>query len=163
MSAAQPIPLIYSGQAGNYFGTEYEELSAEVHSSVHEVGQLLLSRNLIDLGKLTCSQFSQVEVYAYATSDRQIAVSVMVGESGVIGIDCVSKFLDNSFLTTTTVQILHNAYDKEKLFRVSLPGFNAVELLEQHLMFVRDFEQRCGAVQAVFANLLAIAPSQTLL
>lgn len=157
MSAAQPIPLIYSGQAGNYFGTEYEGLPAEVHSSVHEVGQLLLGRGLIYLGKLTCSQFSQVEVYAYATSDQRVAVSVMAGESGAIGIDCVSKFADDSFLTTTTVQVLHNAYDEQKLFRVSLPGLDAVELLEQHLTFVQDFEQRCGAVQAIVADLLAVA------
>ncbi|HEY9852097.1 MAG TPA: ankyrin repeat domain-containing protein [Leptolyngbyaceae cyanobacterium] len=157
MSAAQPIPLIYSGQAGNYFGTEYEELSADVHPSIHQVGQLLVNQGLTYLGKLTCSQFSQVEVYAYATPNQRIAVSVMAQESSLSGIDCVSKFADGSFLTTTTVQVINNAYDEQKLFRISLSGLNAVELLEQHLTFVRDFEQRCGAAQAVFANLLAIA------
>ncbi len=157
MSAAQPIPLIYSGQAGNYFGIEYEELPADVHPSIHQVGQLLLNQGLTYLGKLTCSQFSQVEVYAYATPDQRIAVSVMAQESSLSGIDCVSKFADSSFLTTTTVQVINNAYDEQKLFRTSLPGLNVVELLEQHLAFVRDFEQRCGAAQAIFANLLAIA------
>ncbi|MBW4468966.1 MAG: ankyrin repeat domain-containing protein [Stenomitos rutilans HA7619-LM2] len=157
MSAAQPIPLLYSGQAGTYFGTEYEGLPAEVHPSIHAVGQLLLSQGLAYLGKLTSSQFSQVEVYAYATPDRRIAVSVMATEAGLGGIDCVSKFLDESFLTTTTVQVLHNAYDEQKLFRLSFPGLNAVELLEQHLTFVQEFEQRYGAAQALFADLLAIA------
>ncbi|MBD2072923.1 ankyrin repeat domain-containing protein [Phormidium sp. FACHB-592] len=149
--------LLFSGQAGTYFGTEYEGLPADVHSSLHEVGQLLLSQGLAYLGKLTCSQFSQIEVYAYATPDQRIAVSVMATESGLSGIDCVSKFLDESFLTTTTVQVLHNAYDEQKLFRLSFPGFNAIELLAQHLTFVQDFEQRCGAAQAIFVDLLAIA------
>ncbi|HEY9693747.1 MAG TPA: ankyrin repeat domain-containing protein [Oculatellaceae cyanobacterium] len=157
MSVPQPVSLLYSGQAGEYFGTDYEGLPADVHPSIHEVGQLLLSQGLIYLGKLRCSQFSQVEVYAYALPDQRLAVSVMAGESGLRGIDCVSKFLDDSFLTTTTVQVLHSAYDEQKLFRISLPGSNAVELLEQHLIFVQDFEQRCGAAQTIFTNLLANA------
>jgi ankyrin repeat protein len=157
MSAAQPIPLLYSGQAGNYFGTEYEGLPAAVHPSIDEAGQLLLSQGLVYKGKLTCSQFSQIEIYAYATTDQRLTVSIMGGESGLGGIDCVSRFLDDSFLTTTTVQVIPNAYDAQKLFRISFPELNAVELLEQHSTFVREFEQRCGAAQAISADLLAIA------
>lgn len=157
MSAAQPIPLLYSGQAGSYFGTEYEGLPADVDSSIHQIGQLLLSRGLIYLGKLTCSQFAQIDVYAYATPDQRTVVSVMAGGFGLSGIDCVSKFLDNSFLTTTTVQAVADAYDEQRLFRISLPGLNVVELLEQHSAFLQDFEQQCGAAQSRFADLLAVA------
>lgn len=157
MSAAQPIPLLYSGQVGDYFGTEYEGLPAHVHPSINDVGVQLTHRDLIYLGVLTCSEFSQVQIYAYATSDRQTVVSVMAGVSGLCGIDCVCKFEDGSFLTTTTTQIAHNAYDEQRLFRISFPELNAVELLEQHQSFVQEFEDRCGGVQAIFTDLLSLA------
>jgi hypothetical protein len=157
MSANQPIPLLYSGTAGNYFGTECEGLPESVHPTVGEVGQLLSDRGLTYLGQLTCSQFANVAVYAYATGDRCVAVSVMASESGLQGIDCVSRFADESFLTTTTVGILPGAYDEQQLFRVSFPELNATELLTQHLAGVRDFEQRRGMATAGLGNLLAIA------
>ncbi|MGP1381980.1 MAG: ankyrin repeat domain-containing protein [Thainema sp.] len=157
MSADQPIPLLYSGQAGNYFGTEYEALPASAHASVRQVGQLLLDQGLTYLGKLTCSQFDRIEIYAYATSDHCIVVSVMATESGLSGIDCVAKFADDSFLTTTTTQIVQNVYDEQQLFRMSFPGLSAVTLLEQHLTTVQDFEQQHGAAQVIFADLLTVA------
>ncbi|MGB8702672.1 MAG: ankyrin repeat domain-containing protein [Thermosynechococcaceae cyanobacterium] len=157
MLTDQPIPLLYSGQTGTYFGTEYEGLPAHVHPFVQEAAQCLTGQGLSYLGKLTCSQFSQVEIYAYATSDQRIAVSLMAGSSGLSGMDCVCKFTDGSFLTTTTTQVLPNAYDEQKLFRISMPGMNATELLAQHLDYVADFETRCGAVLAEFGDLLSIA------
>jgi ankyrin repeat protein len=157
MSTSQPIPLVYSGQTGSYFGTEYEGLPADVHPSIYEVGQQLGDRGLNYLGKLTCSQFSHIDIYAYATPDERIAVSVMGGESGLQGIDCVCKFADESFLTTTTVRVTHNAYEEQKLFRASLPGSSVEELLVQHLAYIEDFEQRYGQVQAIFPDLVAIA------
>lgn len=130
MSAAQPIPLLYNGQAGDYYGTEYEGFPETVKLGVTEVGQLLLNQGLIYLGKLTCSQFPQIDAYEYATPDQRVSVAVMARESGLSGIDCVSKFQDGSFLTTTTVHVIPNAYDEQKLFRISLPGADAVALLE---------------------------------
>jgi hypothetical protein len=111
MNADQPIPLLFSGQAGQYFGTEYERLPATVHPTVRVVGQQLTDLGLCYLGKLTCSQFNHVEVYAYVTGNFQVAVSVMATESGLSGVDCVSKFADDSYLTTTTVKILQGAYE----------------------------------------------------
>jgi ankyrin repeat protein len=157
MSANQPIPLLLSGQAGQYFGTEYEGLPADVDASVRVVGEQLADRGLRYLGKLTCSQFGNVEVYAYGTGDRRVAVSVMASESGLAGIDCVSRFADCSYLTTTTVRVMHGAYNEQKLFCVSFPGLGAIELLEQHLSGVLDFEQRSGAVESGFEDLLSIA------
>jgi ankyrin repeat protein len=157
MSANQPIPLLYSGQAGQYFGTEYEGLPATVHSTVQALGQLLADRGLRYLGQLTCSQFANVGVYAYATADQRVAVTIMSGQSGLQGIDCVSKFADGSFLTTTTVKVLPGIYDKQRLFRVSFPGLTAVELLAQHLTTVQDLEQQYGPANSGFEDLLAIA------
>ncbi len=157
MSVAQPIPLLYSGQVGQYFGTEYEALPQNVHETVRSTGDLISAQGLIYLGKLNCSQFSEIEVYAYATIDRRCAMSLMAGQSGLCGIDCVSKFADGSFLTTTTAQVLHNAYDEQNLFRISMPGMTAVELLAQHLDYVSDFETRCGEAQPGFEALLSIA------
>ena len=114
-------------------------------------------RGLNYFGKLNCSQFSNLEVYAYGTSDRTIVVSVMVGESKLSGIDCVSKFADESYLTTTTVQVVQGAYDEQNLFRVSFPSLNAIELLEQHQSYLEDFEAQHGAIQAIFEDLLAVA------
>ncbi|MEA5592963.1 ankyrin repeat domain-containing protein [Rivularia sp. UHCC 0363] len=156
MSTDQTIPLLYSGQTGNYFGTDYESLP-EVHSSIQEVGQLLANQGMVYLGKLTCSQFPQIEIYAYVSPDRRIAISVMSQESGLQGIDCVCRFADNSYLTTTTVKVIQNAYEEQGLFRVSLPGLNVADLISQHLAYVKDFEQRCGEAQAMFDDLLAIA------
>ncbi len=149
--------MLYSGQTGNYFGTEYEKLPKNVHPSIQEVGQLLANQDIVYLGKLTCSQFSQIEIYAYVSSDKRTAISVMSQESGLQGIDCVCRFADNSYLTTTTVKVIQNAYEEQGLFRVSLPGLNVVELLSQHLDYVKDFEKRCGEAQPMLDDLLAIA------
>lgn len=157
MSANQPIPLLYSGETGNYFGTEYENLSENVHSSIQEVGESLLNLGLVYLGKLTCSEFNHVEIYAYASSQKHFAISVMSTESGLGGIDCVSKFSDNTYLTTTTVMVKHNAYEEQGLFRVSFPSLGVEELITQHLIYVKDFEKRYGEVQAIFTDLFAIA------
>jgi ankyrin repeat protein len=159
MHADQPIPLLYSGQAGQYFGTEYEGLPSDVVEAVKALDEQLRNRSLKYFGKLTCSQFQFVDIYAYGSLDQRIAVSIMVGEDGLQGIDCVSKFADGSFLTTTTVKVLPDAYEEQKLFRVSFPGLTAVELLAQHLLGVADFEVRYGEVNAQFDNLMAIAQS----
>ena len=153
----QPIPILYNGQTGSYFGTEYEKLPLNLPADIRDVGQMLNSKGLKYLGKLTCSNFSDIEVYSFSTSDRKIAVSIMVGSSGLTGIDCVSKFSDNSFLTTTTNTILSGAYDEQQLFRVSFPNLNATELLQQHTEGVADFELQHGIVQAIFSDLLEIA------
>jgi ankyrin repeat protein len=157
MHADQPIPLLYSGQAGDYFGTEYEGLPGDLPEELQVIDRQLQSQGLQYLGKLTCSQFQFVNSFAYATADQRVAVSVMVGESGLQGIDCVSKFVDGSFLTTTTVKVLQDAYEEQRLFRVSFPGLSVLELLEQHLLAIGSFEARCGAVLAGFDHLLAIA------
>ncbi|MGB3757980.1 MAG: ankyrin repeat domain-containing protein [Rivularia sp. (in: cyanobacteria)] len=157
MNANQPIPLLYSGQGGDYFGTEYEKLPKNVHPSILEVGQLLTNQGMIYVGKLICSQFHQVEIYAYVSPEKHFAVSAIAQESNLQGIDCVSRFADNSYLTTTTVKVIQNAYEEQGLFRVSLPALNVVELIKQHLDYVKDFEKRCGEVQAMFDDLLAIA------
>ncbi len=156
-SSQQPVPLLYSGEAGTYYGTEYEGLPTGVDNSIRDVGQALTHQGLSYLGKLTCSQCSQVDVYVYATNDQRVSVSVMATESGLNGVDCVSKFADAAFLTTTTVQVIADAYEQQNLFRVSLPGSNVEELLKQHLSYVASFEADHGAVQAIAVDLEAIA------
>jgi len=157
MSTKQPIPLIYSGQGGDYFGTAYEKLPENVDSSIIEIGQLLANQGMVYVGKLICSQFHQIETYAYVSPENNFAISVIAQESNFGGIDCVSRFTDNSYLTTTTVKVIQNAYEEQGLFRVSLPGLNVNELISQHLDYVKDFEKRCGEVLAMFNDLLAIA------
>ena len=157
MSANQPIPLIYSGEGGDYFGTEYEKLPENVHPSILEIGQLLTNQGMVYVGKLICSQFHQIEIYAYVSPEKHFAISVIAQESNFQGIDCVSRFADNSYLTTTTVKVIQNAYEEQGLFRVSLPGLNVIELISQHLDYVKDFEKRCGEVLAMFDDLLTFA------
>ncbi len=157
MNANQPIPLLYSGQGGDYFGTEYEKLPENAHPSILEAGQLLTNQGMLYVGKLICSQFHQVEIYAYISPEKHFAISVIAQESNLQGIDCVSRFADNSYLTTTTVKVIQNAYEEQGLFRVSLPALNVVELITQHLDYIKDFEKRSGEVQAIFNDLLAIA------
>ena len=157
MSANQPIPLIYSGQGGDYFGTEYDKLPENVHPSILEIAALLANEGMVYVGKLICSQFHQIEIYAYVSPEKHFAISVIAQESNFQGIDCVSRFADNSYLTTTTVKVIQNAYEEQGLFRVSLPGLNVVELISQHLEYVKDFEKRCGEVLAMFDDLLALA------
>ena len=157
MTTEQPIPLLFSGNAGDYFGTEYDGLPTTVHPDVQTTSQQLSEQGLCYLGKLNCSQFSQVDVYAYATADQRIAVSVMATDAGLGGIDCVCKFGDGTFLTTTTTQVLEGAYDEQRLFRVSFPNLNAADLLAQHQVQMEDFDQNCGAAQALFEDLEAIA------
>jgi ankyrin repeat protein len=156
MSNNQPIPLLYAGQAGTYFGTEYDGLPQELPESVKRVGQQLIDRGLVYLGKLTCSQFSNVDLYAYHTTDQTISVSLMTTSRGLAGIDCVSHFADGSFLTTSTTQV-SDAYQKQGLFRVSYPGYAADELLTQHQLGVTDFAVAHGAVGARILDLGAIA------
>ncbi|MGD2179914.1 ankyrin repeat domain-containing protein [Lusitaniella coriacea] len=157
MSDNNPIPLLYSGQAGTYYGTDTEALPKDLHPTVREAGQWLQERGLNYLGRLTCSQFANVQVYAYAQQDGQVAVSLMADESGLAGIDCVSKFADESFLTTTNVQVLANAYDEQKLFRASFPGTGVRELHEEHLAAIGEFERKWGEIKAIFTDLCAVA------
>ncbi len=157
MNANQPIALIYSGEGGDYFGTEYEKLPKNVHPSILEIAVLLANQGMVYVGKLICSQFHQIEIYAYVSPEKHFAISVIAQESNFQGIDCVSRFADNSYLTTTTVKVIQNAYEEQGLFRVSLPGLNVVELISQHLDYVKDFEKRCGEVLAIFDDLLALA------
>jgi ankyrin repeat protein len=157
MRADQSIPLLYSGQAGDYFGSDYEGLPGELPDELQAIDRQLQGRGLQYFGKLTCSQFQFVHLYSYGTADQRVAVSVMVGEDGIQGIDCVSKFADDSFLTTTTVKVLQDAYDEQRLFRVSFPGLSALELLDQHLLAIVSFESRCGEAIEGFDHLLAIA------
>jgi hypothetical protein len=157
MNTNQPIPLIYSGQGGDYFGTEYVKLPENVHASILEIGQLLANQGMVYVGKLICSQLHQIEIYAYVSPEKHFAISVIAQESNFGGIDCISRFTDNSYLTTTTVQVIQNAYEEQGLFRVSLPGLNVSELITQHLEYVKDFEKRCGEALPMFDDLLAIA------
>ena len=157
MSTNQPKHLIYSGQGGDYFGTEYVKLPENVHGSILEIGQLLANQGMVYVGKLICSQFHQIEIYSYISPENHLAISVIAQESNFGGIDCISRFTDNSYLTTTTVQVIQNAYQEQGLFRVSLPNLNPVELISQHLEYVKDFEKRCGEVQTIFDDLVAIA------
>jgi hypothetical protein len=157
MSTNQPIPLIYSGQGGDYFGTEYEKLPENVHPSILEIGQLLANQSMVYVGKLICSQLHQLEIYAYVSPEKHFTISVMAQESNFGGIDCISRFTDNSYLTTTTIKVIQNAYEEQGLFRVSLPSSNISELITQHLAYVEDFEKRCGKALPMFEDLLNIA------
>jgi hypothetical protein len=157
MSATKSMTLLYNGRTGDYFGSESTALPRDVAPSIDRAGKLLTDRGLNYLGMLTCSQFAQIEVYVYVTPDRQVAVSLMATRSDLGGIDCVSKFADDSFLTNTTVRVVPGAYDAQQLFRFSYPQLNAVELLAQHLKTIPQFESRCGKVQPINTDLCSIA------
>ena len=81
----------------------------------------------------------------------------MADESGLQGIDCVSKFADESFLTTTTTQIVEGIYDEQKLFRVSFPNLEVLDLLEQHHSYSQSLEEEYGLRQPFASGLLSVA------
>ena len=83
MNADRPLPLLYSGQAGSYFGTEYEALPQDSPDKIREAGKLLSDRGLNYYGKLNCSQFADIDVYVYGTPEGSIVVSLMLGNSGL--------------------------------------------------------------------------------
>ncbi len=157
----QPMPLLFEGQAGSYFGADYGALPEALPEPVLAVGRSLAAQGLIYCGKLTGACFAQIEVYGYRTDDERTAISVMVDVAGVQGglqgVDCVSRFADGSFLTTTTTNVVAGAYDDQGLFRISYPGLSVSELLAQHQVHLVAYEQHCGEAQAVFGDLLAIA------
>ncbi|WP_103666799.1 ankyrin repeat domain-containing protein [Pseudanabaena sp. BC1403] len=154
---SESLPLIYDGQTAKYFGSVDPQFLEDAHSQISEVAQIFINQGLDYLGKITSSEFANVEIYALATPDQSIVVSLMATKTGLGGIDCVSKFADDSFLTTTTTKVLEHAYDEQKLYRVSFAGASATDLFAQHQLYIEDFVERCGAVQAVFTDLLAIA------
>ena len=157
VNSPKSFSIEYDGQDGNYHGVVSSDLQGDVSCDLQAINQLLVDRGCIYLGRLHCSQFSQIVIDAYATLEHHVAISVMTDESGLVGIDCVSKFIDESFLTTTTTQVIQNAYDEQRLFRVSFPQLDALALLEQHLSLVPDFEKKYGEAQTTLTDLLTIA------
>jgi hypothetical protein len=157
MKTAEPIGQIYSSQNNQYFGADYGQLPGGLEERFYAVDRLLLGQDLVYLGQLTCSQFAHVRVYAYATKDGIINVSVMEGNLQLQGIDCVSKFADNSFLTTTNVRIFQKAYENQGLFRTSLPDMDVMTLLQKHRESLLGYEARCGVVQPSFIDLRSTA------
>ena len=154
---SESLPLIYDGQTAKYFGSVDPKFLEDAHPQVSDVAQIFINQGLEYLGKITSSEFANVEIYALATPDQSIAVSLMATKTGLGGIDCVSKFADHSFLTTTTTKVLEHAYDEQKLYRVSFAGASATDLFAQHQLYIEDFIERYGAIQTVFTGLLAIA------
>jgi ankyrin repeat protein len=154
---SESLPLIYDGHTAKYFGSVDPKSLEDAHPQVSEVAQIFINQGLDYLGKITSSEFANVEIYVLVTPDQLIAVSLMATKTGLGGIDCVSKFADDSFLTTTTTKVLEHAYDEQKLYRVSFAGASATDLFTQHQLYIEDFIERCGAVQLVFTDLLAIA------
>jgi hypothetical protein len=153
----QPGQAIYRGEAGTYYGYDYEAMPAHVDGQVRTIDRYLQQQELIYLGRLNCSQFEGIQVYTYATFDQRTSVSLLLTERGLGGIDCVSKFSDGSFLTTTTNRVLQNSYDKQGLYRKSYPQLNALELLAQHQSNLKEMQMRCGAAQKTFRDLSNMA------
>jgi hypothetical protein len=153
----QPGQAIYRGDAGTYYGYDYEAMPANADGQVRSIDRQLQQQELIYLGRLSCSQFIEIQVYTYATFDQRISVSLLVTDRGLGGIDCVSKFSDGSFLTTTTSRVLQNSYDKQGLYRKSYPQLNAPELLAQHQVNLKEPQIRGGAAQKAFRDLGNVA------
>jgi hypothetical protein len=152
-SSMQSGQMIYEGKAGQYLGYDYEGLPQQVDGQIRTIDQQLQQQELIYQGRLCCSQFDQIQVYAYTTIDRRISISVMATNHKFVAIDCVSKFSDGSFLTTTSSRILSNAYEKQGLYRNSHPNLSVLELFAKHQANLKDFQMRCGASQKIFQDL----------
>jgi hypothetical protein len=150
--------VIYRGETGTYYGYDYDAIPTNVDEQIRSLDLQLQQKELIYLGRLSCSQFEQIQIYTYATVDQRTSISLMAGFSGgLAGIDCVSKFSDGSYLTSTTSRVVQNAYQKQGLYRNSYPQLDALALLTQHQADLKDFQMRCGATQKVFRTLANVA------
>lgn len=153
----QPIPVLLSTTKGTYYGTEYTIFPEDELESIRAVDVALQSLGFQLLGKLSYSHFSDLETYAYALPDGSICASVNKSRGSLAGIDLVTSFLDDTFLTTTTVPLQIGDYPNQKLFRRSHPNINVTELCDRHIKYTIEFEDRCGAVQLLFSDLRSIA------
>jgi hypothetical protein len=148
---------IYHGEAGEYFGYSNVAMPASIDQRVLTIEQGFQQQSVKYLGRLNCSQLPQVEAYIYATADQTISIAVLVNtNNSLIGVDCVSKFADNSFLTSSSSNG-SNAYQNQGLYCNAYPQLSALELLAKHQADCQDFQQQHGAAQGIFENLTIVA------
>jgi ankyrin repeat protein len=165
----KPIPLLFASKKGSYFGTDAATLSEKELENIKEIDRQLKEQSFQLLGKLTFSHFTEIETYAYVSPDRSICASVMTKQVNsffglgknrsieVAGLDLVTCFTDDTFLTTTTTKLQIKDYPAQKLFRRSHPNLSVADLYTRHLEYVAEFNQLHGKSQQLFSDLCAIA------
>jgi ankyrin repeat protein len=153
----QPIPVLLTGQKGNYFGTEFSALPDGEPDAMHLVHRHLEALNFRLCGQITATQFFNVEVYGYVAQDGYTCASVMKTGGAYRGLDLVSCFADDAFLTTTTTNLKNQDYQEQKLFRRSHSDLDVMELWEKHGEYVAKFQEKHGDRQPLFSDLRSIA------
>jgi hypothetical protein len=142
--------ILFKGKVGNYSSKDSDLPSAVFNLKNRGI--------LIYLGTLNCSRYPDINIHSLATPDGQVCVNVMISRSGLEIIDCISKFLYGSFLTTTNASVL-DLYKSQGLHRISRPNLAVEELLEIHIRSLDSFRLDYGAPQPLFTSLLSVAKS----
>jgi ankyrin repeat protein len=153
----QPIPILLCGKKGTYYGTDNAALPVDECADIQAIDHKLKALGFQLLGKVTFSHFVEMSSYAYVLPGETICASIMRTASGLGGMDFVTCFADDAFLTTTSTRLSIADYSAQKLFRRSYPSLDIADLMAQHQAAIAEFSTHHGAAQPLFANLHAIA------
>jgi hypothetical protein len=149
---------IYHGEAGDYFRYSNVAMPASIDQRVLTIEQEFQQQLINYLGRLSCSHLQHIQAYMYATADQSISIAIAVNPNNtLIGLDCVSKFADNSFLTSSSADSCSNIYENKGLYCNAYPQLNALELLAKHQADCQNFQRQHGAAQGIFENLTIVA------
>jgi hypothetical protein len=153
----QSRQALYQGEAGNYFGYQNVAMPANIDQRIMRIDQDFQQQEFKYLGRLNCSYMAQITAYIYATTDQRTSISVTLSNNALIGVDCVSKTVDGSFLTSTNIPGNSDDYQHQGLYCNAYPQFDAVALVMRHQADLVDFQQQHGNAQAVFQGLVNVA------
>jgi ankyrin repeat protein len=148
---------LFTGQKGEYYGTLLNTLPVQEKAKIRELDQHLRELGFSLLGKLTFSHLDKIEIYAYKSQDECICASVSKTSKSWQSLEFVTRFSDDSYLTTTTTRLTIGGYEEQKLFRFSYPHLNAVSLFARHLEHFDHFSAEQKKSPKHFSDLASVA------
>ncbi len=148
--------ILFTGEHGTYYGRDLETICHQEIEPIQEINKELQSLGFQLLGKLTFSHFRDVISYGYGSPDESVCGVVMKMDKCFGGVDFVTCFTDETFLTTTTTE-LEAEREFSRLWRYSHPCCPTNTLLEHHHNYITQLQPHHGNPQNIFSDLSAVA------
>jgi hypothetical protein len=147
---------IYQGEAGDYFGYSNEAFPSNIDHKVLQIDRDFQAENIDYLGRFNSSNQRQIQAYTYVVVGQKVAIVLLVSDRRFIGVDCISKLADNSFLATTSTgnSCIEQA---QGIYCHAYPQINTLDLIVRHQSALTHLEQKHGEAQGIFSSLKSVA------
>lgn len=155
-----------------YYGADLTTLPDDESEAMHHVDRQLQESGFQLMGNIVFSHIIHTDVYAYIHASGTVCASVKKTRPPAqystldhpelpprifSGLDFVTCFADDAFLTTTTTKLHIQDYVNQKLFRRSHPGLNVDELLDRHILHIHSLSPKHGTLHPIFRDLRTVA------